>query len=294
MVSDAIESACVACGGELVFFGEREGYRYHACRACGSIQLVPLPSASDLDRAYAEAYADARHIESNPVKRNRSSRTYFESLTRVLTDHEVEGPVAEVGAGWGGLCEVLTARGFAYHGVEPSERMSRYCRERGLPVAQGTIGDLPETEYAALVLASVFEHLVDHRAWLVHANGLLRAGGLFVSLQPTAPFARLMGTVMRLGRRGAPLPQLHQIFCPPWHVALFSLAGMKTLAEEHGFELIEVRPAPQGREPGIAGLVQRALEAVNRAGWSLTGRRWPLVTSHIFVFRKLRGLPDSE
>ena len=58
------------------------------------------------------------------------------------------------------------------------------------------------------------------------------------------------------------------------------------VVEAAGFELVEITPAPQQREPGWTGIVQRALEAVNRAGWTLFGLRWPFFTGHIFVFRR--------
>ncbi|HUW59466.1 MAG TPA: hypothetical protein VMZ06_00555 [Candidatus Bathyarchaeia archaeon] len=38
---------------------------------------------------------------------------------------------------------------------------------------------------------------------------------------------------------------------------------------------------------GLAGLVQRALQLINRAGWRLFERRWPLVIVHISVFKKM-------
>ena len=145
-----------------------------------------------------------------------------------------------------------------------------------------------------MVLCTVFEHLVDHDNWLNRANCLLECGGLFVTLQPTAPFANLLGRIVRLGNLHAPLPALHQVFCPPWHTVFFSLKGMEILMSRHGFALLEIRPAPQGRMRGTMGVAQVGLEMVNRLGWSLVGQRWPLVTAHIFVLKKVQDAnPDS-
>jgi hypothetical protein len=58
------------------------------------------------------------------------------------------------------------------------------------------------------------------------------------------------------------------------------------LMAKHGFELLDIRPAPQGRAGGVIGLVQVAVETINRGGWKLMGRSWPLLIAHIFVFRK--------
>ncbi len=40
----------------------------------------------------------------------------------------------------------------------------------------------------------------------------------------------------------------------------------------------------------MIGVLQRCLEAVNRVGWAIVGTKWPLFTSHIFVFRKVAEL----
>ena len=120
----------------------------------------------------------------------------------------------------------------------------------------------------------------------IMVHRLLAPHGLFITLQPTAPFADLMGRVVRFGNVRAPLPALHQFFCPPWHTVFFSLDGMKQLMAKHGFELLDIHPAPQGRMPGVMGLAQRVLETINRVGWRLMGRSWPLLTAHTFVFRK--------
>jgi len=58
----------------------------------------------------------------------------------------------------------------------------------------------------------------------------------------------------------------------------------------HGFEIVEIRPAPQGRLGGILGLIQVSLELVNKLGWRAWNTRWPLVTTHIFVFRKVSSV----
>jgi hypothetical protein len=165
--------------------------------------------------------------------------------------------------------------------------MAAYCQDCGLPVAQGDLGRLSGGPYLALVLSSVFEHLTEHARWLTRANHLLGRGALFVTAQPTSRFLILASAPARLLRKDGELPRLHQGLCPPWHTVLFSIRGMVELAGRHGFELVEVRPMPQGREGGLVGLCQRTLEMVNRGGWYLVGRRWPLVVGHLFVFRKI-------
>ena len=285
-------ASCVACGGHLSLFGRRLNYEYHRCGACGTIQLVPLPGEVELAQAYASQYATERHYEEDPDLCRTSASTYYQSIMQVLKDCEISGLVLDYGAGWGGLCEMLTENGFLCQGLEISEDMVAYCQRRGLPVQRGDLAALGEAEggVSALVLCAVFEHLVNHDAWLTRANRLLEDNGVLVTLQPTASFADFMGRLSRLGNIDKPLPRLHQVFCPPWHAVFFSLEGMTELASRNGFELLEIRPAPQGRVSGLIGLAQICLELVNRVGWYLAGRRWPLLIAHIFVLRKVRNV----
>lgn len=279
---------CVACGGELSFFGPRLQYAYMRCRVCGSIQLHPMPDEAELIRSYEEEYASALHYEKDPVLCKKASRTYYESITNALRDYAVQGPILDYGTGWGGLCSTLIGKGFTCSGVEMSRQMAAYCTSRGLPVRWGGMESIRGQVFSAFVLCTVFEHLVDPDRWLTEANSLLAPDGFIFSVQPTALFANLVGRTLRLGNPYAPLPQLGLVFCPPWHTVFFSFRGMEVLARRNGFELLEIRPAPQGRQGGLAGLAQLGLEMLNRFGWRLVGRQWPLMIAHLFVLRKKR------
>jgi SAM-dependent methyltransferase len=283
------QASCVARGGVARFYGRRGEYEYHRCAACGTIQLVPLPTREELERAYAEIYATTEHINPDPARSRQEARSHHEAILRALMDHQVGDDVAEVGAGWGGLAQLLIESGFRYEGVEPSEAMAAHCRSLGLPIQQGEVDALFGKTYSALVMCSVFEHFVEHEQWLRKANRLLQVGGILISGQPTAHFLHFAASIVRLGRTGAPLPKLHQGFCPPWHTVLFSISGMEALLTRRGFELVEIRPMPQGQILGITGWAQRGLECVNKAAWPVFGIRWPLLIGHLFVFRKIRN-----
>lgn len=279
-------STCLACGESLAFFGKKTRYSYWRCVACGTIQLDPLPTREELSRAYRDDYASAEHIGRDALASRAATRTLHRGLMEALREHGGHGPVLDYGCGWGGLTKMLIEEGFECEGYDLSEEMVRFSKEDGLPVHLGAIEDLSEPNRGAIMLASVYEHLVDHEAWLRAANELLEPGGLLISTQPTAPFAAFAGNLFRLGIKSLPLPTLHQVFCPPWHVALFSIEGLKTQVERCGFRLLEVRPAPQQRQPGLTGMIQATLERVNTVGWALIGVKWPLLTGHIFIFAK--------
>ena len=282
-----MKKECIACGGPCGFFGRRRGYTYVRCAVCGTLQLSPLPSAADLERAYREEYAKAGQILTDAEGSRASTRTLHASLVAALKRHGAGPRILDYGTGWGGLVIQLSAAGFDAVGYDLSEDMVKRCQRDGLRVRSGSITEVAERELDAIVLASVFEHLIDPAEWLAEARARLRPGGLLVTTQPTAHFAGTAGNLARFGIRSLPLPGLHRVFYPPWHVALYSLEGMRRVVERAGFRMLEVAPAPQQREPGLTGAAQRVLELFNRAGWTLTGLRWPFFTGHNFVFERI-------
>jgi SAM-dependent methyltransferase len=210
-------------------------------------------------------------------------------VLQVLKDYHVVGPIVDYGAGWGMLVELMNQSGFEARGLEISQEELAYAQARGLPIQRGDLQSLQgvDGQLSAITLLAVFEHLVNHGAVLRSAHRLLKQGGLFVTLHPTASFYNLIGKLVRLGNKRKPVPDLWGSFTAPWHTALLSIAATEQLVSRYGFRLLEVRPSPHGRLGGALGLAQRALEFVNRIGWALLGRRWPLVTTHIFVFEKI-------
>ena len=276
----------MACRGATAFFGKREGWRYARCSQCGTIQLDPAPSTDQLAAAYVD-YSGAGHYEASADAARRVSANHYKTLLASLRAHRLRGPVLDYGSGWGGLLEVLQSDGVRCTGLDWNREMVESCRQRGLPVILGDMQAVTQQRFGAITLCTVFELLVDHDRWLQAASEVLEPGGLLVSLNPTAGFARLAATLLRLGRRQAELPAVVDLYSPPWPPVFFSLGGMRQLFARNGFELLEVRFTPSGRKGGGWGALQAILERINRVGWRLVGPHWPLQVCHTFVFRKI-------
>ena len=290
---------CIVCHNPLVHFGPKDAYNYCLCRTCRTLQLSPMPDENELEAAYQQYYATAGQTEeiNDPGYWETAGQAYRQDLLQTLLEHGINGPIVDFGAGWGHLCALLIARGFDCKGVEVSEQMAGHARKEGLPVTQGSFEALRCFQPVnAVLMCAVFEHLSNHRAWLLRFNSVLANGGHLITLHPTAACYTLLGNLLRLGMKGRELPELHGSFCPPWHTALFSLQAMEILARQTGFSLIDIRPASQGNVGGPTGLLQQALGAVNRVGYRVLGNRWPLVTAHVFVLKKVAaaGPPGTD
>lgn len=239
-----------------------------------------------MDEAYQKQYASSGHIDIVPEEWTKAAGRHYEGVARTLRANGASGRMIDYGGGWGGLCRLLLNEGYDCRVVEPSDDMAEYCRKQGLPIIHGTLDSVEDGDYGVLALVGVFEHLTDHQHWLLRAHELLVEGGLFVTMQPNASFATFMGQLLRLGRRRAELPGLHQTFCPPWHTVLFTKKGMCALAERHGFKLKEIRRGRQGRAKGLTGVAQRLFEVVDVLGWQVVRTHWPLSITHIYVFER--------
>lgn len=279
---------CIACTASgLKYFGHRGAYAYYRCLRCGSLQLSPLPEPASMAEEYVNGYSDAGHCQSAPEVRNIEAKPQFDAVCDALLRHAAPRLVLDYGTGWGGLLKTLKDRSINAEGAELSASMAEYCQKMGFTVRLCDLADIPgEAVYDAIALSSVFEHLVEHERWVHDASRLLTPRGLVVSMQPTAGFATFWGQALRLGFKNRELPQLHQVFWPPWHTALFSIEGMRLLFQRCGFELLEVVPAPFQQQSGLTGLLQRTLSGVNAAAAPLFGVNWPLHVGHVFVFRK--------
>jgi hypothetical protein len=292
---------CLACNHDIVPFGPCQGYVYYRCSACGSIQLWPMPSRAQVEAAYRSTYVAGKLNENtafSPEWWRKASRPYVQAIIRALQDYRVRGPVLDYGAGWGHLVDGLIKSGFDAQGLELSEKEVAYGQAHGLPMRQEHLIEVQGLDGAlsAITMSAVFEHFVDHEQMLRAVHRLLKNDGLFVTMHPTSALFRMLGTISRLGDKRRELPEFAGVFTPPWHTVLFSVSGTEQLMSRHGFRLLEIRPAPQGRLGGVLELIQVSLEWVNKLGWTLFGKRWPLVTTHIFIFQKVGQLaaPTSD
>lgn len=279
---------CVACGGNLCFFGRREGYVYARCSACKTIQLAPFPSKADLDRAYTESYATSGHYGTDPTAILNAAHPFYQAILSELRCAEIlKGRVLDLGCGWGGMCRYLRDADYDYLGTDYPSVSLEYCRQQDLTVSDASLEDLLARRelFSAVLMVAVFEHLQDHAETLRKIHGILKPGGLLLILIPSAGLFGRLARMIRWIKQTDDIPAINTTFCPPWHTAIFSVEGVHRLFTANSFELVRVRPSPSGNSPGVVGIVQRAATLVAKTGFAVFGTRWPLVLNHIFVYR---------
>lgn len=140
-----------------------------SCPRCGAATTDPWPSPETLERAYSTWYRPAGGRFGGPgdaiFRRTRAA------LARRIDRIAPAGPILDVGAGEGTLIDALRARGREAGGLElVSSRPD---------ILEGSIEDVEESGFAAIVFWHSLEHLprpgaaIDRAAELLAPRGVL-------------------------------------------------------------------------------------------------------------------------
>lgn len=166
--------ACAWCGASLQQ-GERLAGRIR-CRACGTATTAPWPSATELEKAYAEWYRPATGrfsgIGDRVLRRTRAS------LAGRIDRIAPPGPVLDVGAGSGGLLAALREREREAIGLE------REASEPGM--REGDVAEQEKGAWAAVVFWHSLEHLPEPGQAIEAVSALLRAEGVVILAVPNS------------------------------------------------------------------------------------------------------------
>jgi SAM-dependent methyltransferase len=202
------------------------------CRACGHMQLEPMPPEEVLESAYAGA-ASGDYVDEEAGQRETARRI----LDRIAPHLAKESArLLDLGCWVGFLPAEAEARGWRSVGIEPSKYASEYARkELGLDVRSEDLfeADLPEESFDVVVLGDVIEHLIDPGAALDRIGRLVVPDGHLAMMLPDSGsrVARLMG------RRWWSVI--------PTHVQYFTRGSMATLLRRHGWTPLVVGTSPK-------------------------------------------------
>lgn len=229
-----------------------------------------MPSAEEIDAAYAGAYDYSAHALIASEKRARSRR-----ILRQLGAGRI-GSVLDVGCMYGYLLQEAREMGVSRaEGVELAEGPAQWAREHGCTVFGGTLEAYASGRPAAfdvIIAQHVLEHIRDFDGFVRTALSLLRPAGRLVLCMP-----HFGSRTQRWFRRSWGWYQL------PVHLQHFSPEAIRLLAARHGaaveeisfrggdslFVLLTLMYATVGppRRAAQSGALRRA--AISMASWLL-------------------------
>jgi 2-polyprenyl-3-methyl-5-hydroxy-6-metoxy-1,4-benzoquinol methylase len=269
---------CPACGADdAAPYGEKDGFGYVLCAACGTVYTSPRPDVRTLHAMYAQsknyAYWNKHIFPASDAA--RKERIYAPRAVMLLEHARAcgleGGTFLEVGAGFGSFCEVVRETGFFGRvlAVEPVHELAETCRGKGLETLNMPVEHVEGTGFADVVASfEVIEHLFDPSVFLHKAHSLLRAGGMLVLSCPN--YKGFDMQVMGLASKSFD----HE------HVNYFHPVSLARLLHRTGFDVRTVftpgrldasivRDAVEQGEADVSG--SPLLEYVFGDGWEQTG-----------------------
>lgn len=156
------------------------------CGRCGLGVTLNSPSREELNRLYAETYADEEHAGRVP-RTGRAARVWHRiNGSLPLTDCALEPPVLDVGANTGEALLALRERGIEAIGLESNPRAAAIAAGRGFEMIVAPVedADLPEQRFGSVLLSQVLEHVEDPEAVLGVVRHTLREDGTVYAVVP--------------------------------------------------------------------------------------------------------------
>lgn len=216
---------------------------------CGLIWINPTPIAADLHRAYETYFTHNAEQDGTPktTLRNmlygayRAANTPAWWLTGILRekarwaqmflDAYQPGKVLDVGCGDGRFLHRMQAAGWTVDGIDfDAKAVANAKRLYGLTLRHGDLraAGLPASQFEAVTMSHVIEHVLDPVGLLAEIKRLLKPGGHLVITTPNTD---------SIGYRK---------FGPCWfgldaprHLNLFSARSLSDVARRAGFKQIK-------------------------------------------------------
>jgi SAM-dependent methyltransferase len=242
---------CPACGRTSGHSrGRKNDFQLLSCQSCATLYTARNPDpnqAQDYDAYYtAENLTVPTFINS-----------ILDEIVVTFEPYRKNNRLLDVGCGAGTFLEASARAGWEAMGVEVSHTAAEHVSGRGFEVFCGELekaGYLDE-HFDVVILSEVLEHVPDPQALLEASARVLRSGGL---LWGTTPHGR--GISARL------LGLEWSTVCPPDHLQLFSVPGIRGLFS--GVGLASIRVTTHGTNPFeiIHGLRRRVTRAPQQTG----------------------------
>ena len=220
---------CPGCKGtKKSHLGSKRSYHFFECSDCGIVSTIHIPEPDEIERIemFKNYYQKASFETPNPTA---------VSLDRLVISFErfrSTGRWIDIGYGRGGLLIAAERHGWRCHGTELDLRALEYGRRRGWVVAGSAQnnGLFPEEGFDVVTMIEVLEHIRYPEECLKTAMRLLRPGGVFYLTTPNS---------RSLNRRFLGLEW--GVFCPPDHLTIWTVSGLRMSLPKFGFKCRKVR-----------------------------------------------------
>jgi 2-polyprenyl-3-methyl-5-hydroxy-6-metoxy-1,4-benzoquinol methylase len=206
------------------------------CQTCGFKHALPLPSATELERAYREDYYASEkptflmHAGEDQDWAQLAQTDRLEIFESLLPPDR--RTLLDIGCGPGFFLQTAMRRGWLAHGIEPSRQAAAHARGLGADVTEGFFNDSSATtlgRFDVVHLNNVLEHVPDPAHLIQLSHGLLEPGGIICVNVPN-DFSPLQFAAMSAAGTA------DWWVAPPHHLNYFDFQSLSRLLERLGFK----------------------------------------------------------
>lgn len=232
------------------------------CVTCRLVYVSPRPATrAAIDSLYTNDVYSARQVShALTASRMREAGWRLDKLERHAPRR---GRLLDVGCSAGSFLVAARRRGWDVRGMDVSPAAVLHARTtHALDVAVSTLEEttLPQRSFDVVTVFECIEHMLDPRAAMQAAAGLLREGGLLVITTPNIDGFVPRMTYWLLGRTlGA-----WEHPTPPHHLYQFSRRTLTALLEDLGFRVDRCDTRPMGLRYTVKQMESAIIEAVSR------------------------------
>jgi SAM-dependent methyltransferase len=211
---------CPACdAGDRDVYGEKNNCLIYRCRSCRT--LYAECSTISYDGYYDDANLTVPEFIQQRLDDVFASLKTYRKTNRLL----------DIGCGAGSLIEAARRAGWDAEGLEVSGPAAMHVGSLGFKVFHGDLSqaNYPADYFDVVTASELVEHLADPFGMLEEVARILRPGGLLWATTPNA--GGLSARMLGIG---------WSIVCPPEHLQLFSIDGIRQMIARAGFQRIRV------------------------------------------------------
>lgn len=223
--TQTVRRRCPACdSGDGEVAGRKNDFELLSCRSCRTLYTAFVPEA-EAAQDY-DSYYDTENLSVPEFIQKR-----LEEIIGGFSAHRQTNRFLDIGFGAGTLMQAARACGWDVEGLEVSRSAVEHARSLGFKVFCGELeqAKYPDDYFDVVTASEVLEHLPWPQPLLREIARILRPGGLFWA---TTPHGR--------GVSHRALGTKWSVICPPEHLHLFSLGGMKRMLTASGFRRVRV------------------------------------------------------
>ena len=231
---------CPACNKNGTHTFIKNGFNFDECPDCKTLYVNPRPEKEYFNAYYTDSESTKYWATTfyKATQKNRREMLWKPKAKMILDKIKVFAPNAEkivdIGGGYGIFIEeFLKLSDIKHLVIEPSEYLSKVCKDKKLKVLAKFLEDIKKDELPNVskifVSFELFEHLHTPKYFLDTLHKLMNKDDIFI-------FTTLSGMgvdIRTLWEKSKPVS-------PPMHLNFFNPKSIKILLSKLGFETLEI------------------------------------------------------